>query len=154
MKPNIKKYLPFIIIGIVLVLFLLITPGFSKKIMLNSVMENQVLNKEITKVEYISYEDKPFMSVVKEKREINGKDSTAAKFIKNMGNYKIKVLSNKDYTKEIFYVHFKDGSKLICYIDKAESKIGVDSGKVWIKDIKADNIIKEMKEVQLVKEVK
>ena len=153
MKPN-KKYLPFIVIGIVLVLFLLITPGFSKKMMLNSIMENQVLNKEITKVEYISYEDKPFMSVVKEKKEINGKDSTAAKFIKDMGNHKLKVLSNKDYTSEIFYVHFKDGSKLICYIDKADSKIGIDSGKVWIKDVKADSIIKGMKKVQLVKEIK
>ena len=153
MKPN-KKYLPFIVIGIVLVLFLLITPGFSKKMMLNSIMENQVLNKEITKVEYISYEDKPFMSVVKEKKEINGKESTAAKFIKDMGNHKVKVLSNKDYTSEIFYVHFKDGSKLICYIDKADSKIGIDSGKVWIKDVKADSIIKGMKKVQLVKEIK
>ena len=153
MKPN-KKYLPFIILGIVLVLFLLITPGFSKKMMLNSIMENQVLNKEITKIEYISYEDKPFMSVVKEKREINGKDSTAAKFIKDMGNYKVKVLSNKDYTNEIFYVHFKDDSKLICYIDTADSKIGLDSGKVWIKDVKADNIIKGMKKIQIVKEIK
>lgn len=153
MKPN-KKYLPFIILGIVLVLFLLITPGFSKKMMLNSIMENQVLNKEITKIEYISCEDKPFMSVVKEKREIGGNDSTAAKFIKDMENYKVKVLSNKDYTNEIFYVHFKDGSKLICYIDKANSKIGIDSGKVWIKDVKADSIIKGMKKVQLVKEVK
>lgn len=153
MKPN-KKYLPFIVIGIVLVLFLLITPGFSKKMMLNSLMENQVLNKEITKVEYISYEDKPFMSVVKEKREIDGNDSTAAKFIKDMGNHKVKVLSNKDYTSEIFYVHFKDGSKLICYIDKADSKIGIDSGKVWIKDVKADSIIKGMNKVQLVKEIK
>ena len=62
-----KKYIPFIIIGIVLILILFLTPKIAKSSMLSNVMDNQIASKEITKIEYIKYKGEPFMSVVEEK---------------------------------------------------------------------------------------
>lgn len=146
-----KKYIPFIIIGIVLILILFLTPKIAKSSMLSNVMDNQIASKEITKIEYIKYKGEPFMSVVEEKKSISGNDNEVTKIIKSLDNYKIQILGNKESTSEILYVYFKDSTKLICYIDG--NKLGVDSGNIWIKDVNIEYIKKQMKDVQIINEV-
>lgn len=146
-----KKYIPFIIIGIVLILILFLTPKIAKSSMLSNVMDNQIASKEITKIEYIKYKGEPFMSVVEEKKSISGNDNEVTKIIKSLDSYKIQILGNKESTSEILYVYFKDSTKLICYID--ENKLGVDSGNIWIKDVNIEYIKKQMKDVQIINEV-
>lgn len=146
-----KKYIPFIIIGIVLILILFLTPKIAKSSMLSNVMDNQIASKEITKIEYIKYKGEPFMSVVEEKKSISGNDNEVTKIIRSLDSYKIKILGNKESTSEILYVYFKDSTKLICYIDG--NKLGVDSGNIWIKDVNIEYIKKQMKDVQIINEV-
>lgn len=146
-----KKYIPFIIIGIVLILILFLTPKIAKSSMLSNVMDNQIASKEITKIEYIKYKGEPFMSVVEEKKSISGNDNEVTKIIKSLDSYKIQILGNKESTSEILYVYFKDSTKLICYID--ENKLGVDSGNIWIKDVNIEYIKKQMEDVQIINEV-
>lgn len=146
-----KKYIPFIIIGIVLILILFLTPKIAKSSMLSNVMDNQIASKEITKIEYIKYKGEPFMSVVEEKKSISGNDNEVTKIIRSLDNYKIQILGNKESTSEILYVYFKDSTKLICYIDG--NKLGVDSGNIWIKDVNIEYIKKQMKDVQIINEV-
>ncbi len=109
------------------------------------------VNKEITKIEYIKYKGEPFMSVVEEKKSINGNDNEVTKTIRSLDSYKIQILGNKESTSEILYVYFKDSTKLICYIDG--NKLGVDSGNIWIKDVNIEYIKKQMKDVKIIKEV-
>ena len=146
-----KKYIPFIIIGIVLILILFLTPKIAKSSMLSNVLDNQIASKEITKIEYIKYKGEPFMSVVEEKKSISGNDNEVTKIIRSLDNYKIQILGNKESTSEILYVYFKDSTKLICYIDG--NKLGVDSGNIWIKDVNIEYIKKQMKDVQIINEV-
>lgn len=146
-----KKYIPFIIIGIALILILFLTPKIAKNSMLSNVMDNQIASKEITKIEYIKYKGEPFMSVVEEKKSINGNDNEVTKTIRSLDSYKIQILGNKESTSEILYVYFKDSTKLICYIDG--NKLGVDSGNIWIKDVNIEYIKKQMKDVKIIKEV-
>ena len=146
-----KKYIPFIIIGIVLILILFLTPKIAKSSMLSNVLDNQIASKEITKIEYIKYKGEPFMSVVEEKKSISGNDNEITKIIRSLDNYKIQILGNKESTSEILYVYFKDSTKLICYIDG--NKLGVDSGNIWIKDVNIEYIKKQMKDVQIINEV-
>lgn len=146
-----KKYIPFIIIGIVLILILFLTPKIAKSSMLSNLMDNQIASKEITKIEYIKYKGEPFMSVVEEKKSISGNDNEVTKIIRSLDSYKIKILGNKESTSEILYVYFKDSTKLICYIDG--NKLGVDSGNIWIKDVNIEYIKKQMKDVQIINEV-
>lgn len=146
-----KKYIPFIIIGIVLILILFLTPKIAKSSMLSNVMDNQIASKEITKIEYIKYKGEPFMSVVEGKKSISGNDNEVTKIIRSLDSYKIQILGNKESTSEILYVYFKDSTKLICYIDG--NKLGVDSGNIWIKDVNIEYIKKQMKDVQIINEV-
>ena len=151
-KINInKKYIIFGVIIVILALILFLTPRIAKNSMLSSVVNNEIGNKEITQIEYIKYKGEPFMSVVEEKKSISGNDNEVTKIIRNLKSYKIQILGNKDSTSEILYIHFKDSSKLICYIDG--NKLGVDSGSIWLKDVNIDNIKKQMKDVKLVKEI-
>lgn len=146
-----KKYIPFIIIGIVLILILFLTPKIAKSSMLSNVLDNQIASKEITKIEYIKYKGEPFMSVVEEKKSMSGNDNEVTKIIRSLDSYKIQILGNKESTSEILYVYFKDSTKLICYIDG--NKLGVDNGNIWIKDVNIEYIKKQMKDVQIINEV-
>ncbi|WP_138269053.1 hypothetical protein [Anaerofustis stercorihominis] len=146
-----KKYIPFIAIGIILILILFLTPKIAKNSMLSSVMDNQIAGKEITKIEYIKYKGEPFMSVVEEKKSISGNDNEVTKIIRSLDSYKIKILGNNESTSEILYVYFKDSTKLICYIDG--NKLGVDNGNIWIKDVNIEYIKEQMKDVQIINEV-
>ena len=146
-----KKYIPFIAIGIILILILFLTPKIAKNSMLSSVMDNQIAGKEITKIEYIKYKGEAFMSVVEEKKSISGNDNEVTKIIRSLDSYKIKILGNNESTSEILYVYFKDSTKLICYIDG--NKLGVDNGNIWIKDVNIEYIKKQMKDVQIINEV-
>ncbi|WP_290771701.1 hypothetical protein [Anaerofustis sp.] len=144
-----KKQVIFIIIGIILILTLLFTPKIAKINMLNSVEENKIANKKIVKIEYIKYEKEPFRSVIKEKKEIKGNNNSVTNIIRDLSSYKTQILGNKESTNEILYVHFKDGSKLMSYIDG--NKLGVDNGNIWLKDINIEKIKSEMKQVKLIK---
>lgn len=146
-----KKYIPFIIITVVLLLILFLTPNIAKKSMLNTVMTEQVSNKEITKIEYIKYKSEPFMSVVIERKEIKGNDNSLTSLVRTLDDYKIKIFKNKKSTSEILYVYFKDGTNLICYIDG--NNLGVDSGNIWIKNTNITSLLKQMNDVDLIKEI-
>lgn len=140
----------FLIVLILLALFII--PPIAKKQMLKDVKENYAVNKKLEKIEYIKYEDEPFMSIVLEKKSITSTKSEAYKLLKNIDTYKPKILNTKDYTNEILYYHFKDKTKLICYIDN--DCIGVDNAKTWIKGVDINSIKKQMKDVKIVTEVK
>lgn len=116
---------------------------------LKDVYENQIKGKKIASIEYVKYESEPFMSVVLDRRYTDKTSSEAFKTIKNVNRLKVNAMFNRADSNEVLLVKFKDKSELTCYLDG--SKLGLDSGRVWVKGINRVKLIRDMKKVNLVK---
>ena len=76
---------------------------------------------------------------------------TAIKAQKNREDYDVIKLDtmSRPFRPGQLLVKFKDKSELTCYLDG--SKLGLDSGRVWVKGVNRVKLIKDMKKVNLVK---
>lgn len=129
-----------------------LTTQIAKTRTLSTVYEEQISGKKIKSVEYARYEDEPFMSVVLDRRYTDSPLSQPAEIISKINEYRVSPMFNSQTTSEVLIVKFRDGSEITSFIDG--TKLGLDHGKVWVRGVDKKELLKGMKKVDLVKNVK
>lgn len=145
-KWDTKKAIKYsiIFVSIVLIMFVLL-PFIKIQISLAS------LNmKNISKIVYAEYEDVPFSSNIKLKKEFIHTENKEEidEFIKKFKNGTIKLYKNNIESSKMLFIYLEDDRIVNAYV--SDDMLGLKYGKYWLSVKEIDELIGKMKVVDII----